>query len=264
MVSIAPAISIRILYYGINYFLDYYEFNTGIEVVILSVFLWCMYIAHVSVHNRKKFNYGIITTLLLTSFLTSIVAVSSLIHYAFVYLDKSVIEILKEGGIVLWLGLYVFFGPFFLSVLLSGKGHSLMLMIKSFIPYVLFLHMLIAWFGSYSYSRIWDLTWGNRPANELTDLTQEQRDFMTTKFKEISIKVIIVLVILNIGVFFIPLSGHIYMMMVFFCVAAFQMVFSTIYCIRRLAYKIGFGFKKCRMKCNRKNVIDELEDPEEF
>jgi len=112
-----------------------------------------------------------------------------------------------------------------------------MYMIKSFIQYVLFIPLLIAWFGSYSYSRTWDLSWGNRPATELNDISIEQKDIMVTKFKEKSLFIIFVLIILNTPVFFIPLEGQLYLMGLFFVIALYQMFLSIIFCLTKINYK---------------------------
>ena len=94
--------------------------------------------------------------LLLLTFLTSILSITAIVYYIFVDYSGTLWELLKEGDIILYVILFVFFGPFILSFMLSSRGHSLMNMIKGFIPYLLFLHMMISWFGSYAYSRLWD------------------------------------------------------------------------------------------------------------
>lgn len=193
MVSLAPAISLKILYFGINYFLNYYNVFLGIESIIIAIVLWVIFALHLFIHNRNRFNNIIMYTLLILSFLTSIISFASILHYAFVYSGKTILNVLVDGGIILYLGLFVFLGPFAIALILSGKGHSFMYMIKSCIPYFLFMHMLIAWFGSYSYSRTWDLSWRNRPANELNDISEKDRKFIIKKFKEKSMIIIVVI-----------------------------------------------------------------------
>ena len=263
MVSISPGISIKILYYGINYFLEFYNVKFGFNFVIIGIIFWAIFLAHLFIHNRIKFNYTIMYMLLLLSFATSIISFGSLFHYAFIYEQKSFIEIILNGGIILYLGLFVFIFPFILALLLSGRGHSLMYMIKSFIPYMLFMHMLIAWFGSYSYSRIWDLSWGNRPASELSELSKEKREFLVKKFKEKSIKVLIGIIIINLVVFFTPLAGQLIIMSIFFGIATFQMLFSFIFCITKIYYKIKYVYVKTKINYENKKQnksIDKIHD----
>src|SRR4029079_10998266 len=141
----------------------------------MFIILWAIYIAHVFIHNKNKFNYAIMYLLLLLSVSTTLISFGSLFHYAFVYLKLSLYDVFTSSSVILYLALGVFFGPFVLALFLSGKGHSLMYMIKAFVPYLFFMHMMIAWFGSYAYSRVWDLTWGNRPSSELADTPEEQK-----------------------------------------------------------------------------------------
>jgi len=73
---------------------------------------------------------------------------------------------------VIVLSLTLFF-PFFLAIL-----HSIdvfFMMIFNFIPFFFFLPTFIPWFNAYSYSRTWDLSWGNRPSNYDTDTIRVQR-----------------------------------------------------------------------------------------
>src|SRR5207247_509878 len=102
---IAPGISIRILYYGINYFLNYYGFFLTIEVYALFAVLWVIYIAHVFIHNKNKFNYAIMFLLLTLSILTTLISFSSLIHYAFIYSNLSIYEVITSGSLILYLAL---------------------------------------------------------------------------------------------------------------------------------------------------------------
>jgi len=50
--------------------------------------------------------------------------------------------------------------PFFLNIL-AGNFTGLILMSISFLYFLAFLPMMVCWVSIYSYSRFWDLTWGN-------------------------------------------------------------------------------------------------------
>ncbi len=257
MISIAPSIQIKILYTGINYFLDYYGVSLNFDIIIIGVICWAIYFLHIFVHNRIKFSYIIMYLLLLFSFAAEIISIVSLLHYAFVKEQLSFLQALQEGGIILYLGLYVLFGPLIGAILLSGKGHSFMLMIKGMLSYLLFLPMLIAWFGSYSYARLWDLTWGNRPASEMEASSAEVREKKIKKFKIMNIKLILILAVINIALYFVPLSGQLIIMAVFFAIASYQLTLSIIYCLVKTIYKIYFVYIKCiRSKSAREvNII---------
>ena len=247
MVSVAPGVSIKILYYGVNYLFGYYGVSLDLELFMFFFILWAIYIAHVFVHNRQKFFYPIMYILLIMSFATSIIGFGSLAHYAFVDEGLTFLQIIESLNYTFYLGAITLIGPFFLALILSGKGHSPLLMIKAIIPYLLFIQMLIAWFGSYSYARTWDLSWGNRPAGGTDDASDEKQKIMVTKFKEQSIRIVIALIVLNIGIFFVPIEGQFYIMDFFYAIVVYQMFFSLIYCVLKLWYKIKFSFIKLRL-----------------
>lgn len=259
MVGLAPAVSLRILYHGISYFLSYYNIYLSFDIIIIGIICWSIYLIHVIYHHsRSKFNYIIIYTLLLLSFTTSLVSAASLLHYTFVYSQLTLADVLLSGNIVIYLGLYVLFGPFIVSLLLSGRGHSFLFMLKAFPSYFLFLPMFIAWFGSYSYCRTWDLSWGNRPASEMDAVSEQKKEEVMRKFKNTSRKIIAVLIVLNILLFLIPLQGQIILMSIFFGVAAYQLTLSIIFCLTNLFIKIIFIFKKLRISCSKKIANEEV------
>lgn len=260
LVSISPSITIRVCYYGILYFLGVFNIAPTIELVITAVALWAIYLIHVVVHHKYRFIYIIMYILVLVSFFTSIVSFGSLIHYELFNTGSPLLTTIINGNVTLYLGSFVFIGPFIIALLLSGRGHSTLLMIKAFIPYLLFMPMMISWFGSYSYSRTWDLSWGNRPSNELNDITAEQRKNMVKDFKEKSRLLILGILVLNVIVFFLPLDGIIIIMNIFFVLASIQMLFSLIFVLIKIFYKIRFSIKRCRVCCRnrrkRKRNID--------
>lgn len=272
LVSIAPALSIRIIFYEINYILGIYDINAEIQMIVTMIVLWCLYGAHVFTHHRYRFNYAIMYTLVLISVITTATSFGALGYHLIVVSEKSLLENIVDSSYVTWLALFVFFGPFLLSLMLSGRGHSTILMIKAVIPYMLMLPMIVAWFGSYAYSRTWDLSWGNRPADEIGDLNDDQRKFMQKKIKEQSVKLILVLLALNIGVFFIPLQGQIIIMLIFFALASLQMFFSFFFMIIKIYTKIKFVLTKCKLCCrsqsccskSSRGVDEESMDEEEY
>ena len=256
MVGLSPSLSLRIFYHGLNYFLNYYGVVLSFDLVIIGIITWAIYLTHVFVHHtRSKFNYIIMYTLMLLSFATSIISFGSLIHYAFVEQGMNVLDILFSKNVTLYLALYVFFGPFIVSLLLSGKGHSFLFMIKSFLAYYLFLPMFIAWFGSYSYSRLWDLSWGNRPANEMDSVSAGKKEKIMKRFKTTNKKIIAVLLVVNLALFMVPLIGQLIIMNIFFVLAGYQLTLSIIYCIIKLFYKLTFMIKKSRVSQKDRDAI---------
>lgn len=252
MVAIVPGISLKTLYYGIEYFMSYYKFKSELALTLTFMVIWALYVLHVFVHHKNRFNYIIMYLLVILSLVTTIVSYGSLFHYAFIATNKTIIELLSNGHPVLYMAIAVLICPFISSIFLSGRGHSFMYMIKSFIQYMLFVPLLVGWFGSYAYSRTWDLSWGNRPANELNDITIDQKKMMVTKFKEKSVRIILLLILLNIAVFFIPLQGQLYLMGTFFVISLSQLLFSFIYSLSKIKYKIQMVYN--HYKDSQKNI----------
>ena len=71
-----------------------------------------------------------------------------------------------QNGISFTIGLVLlsFALPFALAILSSVGGF--LRMVQSFIPFLLYLPTFTAFFGAYSFSKLADLSWGNRPATE--------------------------------------------------------------------------------------------------
>ena len=251
-VAIAPAYSLRMVYYSTDYLLSKLGYQ-NIEAIILTTLAVVVYIAHIVIHSKKKFQFFIMHLLLLLSFVTSILSITAIIYYVFIDYQGSLFELLGEGTIVLYVVLFVFFGPFILSLLLSSRGHSLMNMLKAFIPYLLFLHMMISWFGSYAYARVWDLTWGNRPQG---DTKSKDIDNIKKKYILQSRNITLCIFIANIVVFFLPRTVQLIILSIFFFCAAIQMVFSIIYLFIQIPKKLTYVWLKMK-KCFKK-VANEI------
>ena len=254
------------------------EIPTIAEWTIIIV-LWGIYIAHIFIHHKNKFNHLIFFMLVLMSFATTIIGFGSLIYYIFFEVNDSIVDTLvgenygisstSISGFPLYAGIAVIIFPFILALMISGSAHSPLYMYKAFIPYLLFSHVMVAWFGSYAYARIWDLSWGNRPADQLNDMTADQRDNITKKFKNHSSIVIFFLIVANICVFFIPFIGQIYLMAFFFTLALIQMGFSFIFLSYKLSEKFVFAYIKWRYTepidneskiMDLNDIITEMED----
>lgn len=247
LVGIAPGISLKILYFGVQYFLDWYDINfLGDQYWLFGVGLWVLYLAHVIVHHQNRFNYILMYMFFFISMITTVISFASLLHYFFVAEITTPIKelLIQKGGLILATGVFVLIVPFLNALVLSGKWHSLAYMFKSFIPYFLLTHLMISWFGSYAYSRIWDLSWGNRPGGDGHELSEEQRKFMQNKFKERSMMLIIFLVLANTVIFLVPVWGVLALMTIFYLISGYTMILSFIFCIGQYWYKVRFALTK--------------------
>ena len=254
LVGISPGITIRLLCFGVIYLIqDYYGEKLEWEVTLAFLAVILLYTIHIIYHYRNRYSSLIMGILCFLSPITTILSMFALFHHTFIFLGLTLYDVFVGSGIIVSLivcaALAVMIGPLFLSLCLGGRGHSVPYMIKSFLHYWLFVPLLVAWFGAYSYARFWDLSWGTRPAGELSDVTQEQRNIIVNKFKDKNIIILVVLWILNVAVFFTPLYGVIAIMALFFVIACVEMAFSFIFCLSKIPYKGAICREKIR---NRK------------
>ena len=265
IVSLGPAFSISMFSYSVNYVTfeyGYEHFDTATTIATGGA--WLLFISHVFVHNKDKFHYTLIYCLLIFSFLTTMLFLYTTGSYVY-HLTKGwsftdlCWELAESGNLILYLILLVTFMPFILALFVSGKGHSFWYMIRGLPFYLLFSHMLISAFGSYSFSRTWDLTWGNRPNNN------EDNSLMAVikeRFSILSKTSIMTVLAINAIVFFLPLQYQIAIIGLFFLLAFIQMFFSSIDIFLKIPMKIRFVFKKCLHKCRKKQPEPEPEQDE--
>lgn len=258
-VAIAPAYSLGMLYYAITYIAGVYGYFDPIIGYIVVGISWSIYLANIVVHSRQAYNRVIMYLLLTLSFATTIFSTIA-IGYFVVDNGLTFIEFMERTGYVMWLTFIVFFGPLVLALCLSLRGHSFWLMVRAFIPYVLFIHMLISWFGSYSFARLWDMSWGNRPAGEMSTEEKEAVDTRKKRYKIYNKIFIAGIFGLNIVIFLIPRHIQLLILCVFFSSGIIQMFLSIIYMIIQFPSKLLYLRKIC-IKSNEEEIFD-LEDDE--
>ena len=67
------------------------------------------------------------------------------------------------NALTIWIVIVILVFPMLIAFIADGR-HSIFLMIRSVVPYYIVLPMVVGFFSAYSFSRCWDLTWGNRPS----------------------------------------------------------------------------------------------------
>ena len=246
IVSLGPAISLDIFLHSANYLFSFSNLHyITIETVtyMVTILMCILYVMHFFIHNKNKFNNTIIYLLLLFSMTTSIIAGFALILNIFLnyelYYNMFMDSLFYKVGFGMIATVCIL--PFVNSILISGRCHSFYYMLKSFIPYFLFSHMLISTFGSYSYSRVWDLTWGNRPTSETNlTMTKEEMDIMQQNFKQRSAVIVTCIILLNIIIFIMPTTVKIGIVGSFFIISLFQLLMSFFYLLFNIPTKIKY------------------------
>ncbi len=141
----------------------YAEICVGTFMLLYIVFVWF----HSSpVAKRPKLNVLLFDIITIANMAIAIIMLVSVII--------SILKFKVEFAILFNIGIICFntLMPFFLAALHDWK--SLGLMIKTFIPFLLLLPTFTVFFSVYAFSRMWELTWGNRPSDRLTTITQRK------------------------------------------------------------------------------------------
>jgi hypothetical protein len=134
------------------------------------------------------------------------------------------------------------FMPFILAGIHDLK--SLGYMITSFVQYVVLLPTFTVTLSVYAFSRLWELTWGNRPSDKLVTLkkqkTDEELEAIKVKLQTHAQTVAWFLVVLNaiMVIIFAYLQGQsmfiIVLQMFIFVWSSLQMLCSMIYFVMRM------------------------------
>eukprot|EP01103_Thecamoeba_quadrilineata_P002515 TRINITY_DN12465_c0_g1_i1.p1 TRINITY_DN12465_c0_g1~~TRINITY_DN12465_c0_g1_i1.p1 ORF type:complete len:799 (+),score=122.11 TRINITY_DN12465_c0_g1_i1:135-2531(+) len=178
---------------------------------------------------------------------------------------------LSDTACILYIIVGAWLLPFFLGIF-QGR-HCIWLMLKSAIPYLTYLPTIVGGFQLYSISRLYDLTWGNRPSEKLDSLinndlgedentiTPEEMNRNREKTKaDLHNKAATVLgglllinaIILLVQVFLANSKSFIlYFLLAIFSASIIQMVFSALFFMSdplRRIWKL-FGCFRCYCMC---------------
>lgn len=107
------------------------------------------------------------------------------------------------NALACWIIVLVFVLPLVLAILHSPS--SFVLMLKSLIPYYLFLPMIVGFFGAYSFARCWDLSWGNRPTGNV--LTHKMKEDQQQRLKGMASTLCAFIVVMNCTFFLLQASA---------------------------------------------------------
>jgi len=166
--------------------------------------------------------------------------------------------------------------PFILAALHDWK--SLALMFGSFIQYTLLLPTFTITLSVYAFSRLWELTWGNRPSERLLTLknkkSQAEMEQIKNKLHRHASIVAWGLVVLNLGmtVLFAYMQEYelfIFILQMFIFVwSSLQMICSLMYFIVRM-FVLSYQFLKRLVVAQstsrkRMDILQKEADTEEF
>jgi hypothetical protein len=137
-----------------------------------------------------------------------------------------------------------FMGPLILALIHSPTSFFIMLL--SIIPYYMMLPTMVVFLGAFSFSRVWDISWGNRPSERCSlKSTLSEAEIKANKknieITGISIGYSILFINILIIILFLNYSNIIasaYRLAIVFLIFSFhllQMIFSVFYFANRFA-----------------------------
>lgn len=157
--------------------------------------------------------------------------------------------------------------PLILGMIISNSCASFFHMLKSFIPFYMMVPMIVSWFGAYSFARTWDLSWGNRPSDQMEDIDQKKKMAVQNKFKRCGANITVAVVIMNMAVFIMSTIDSIrlneYILWGIGVMVIYEMVFSFLFFLWNRFKWIGWLCERCCMYCCPKSDEEEEEGSED-
>jgi cellulose synthase/poly-beta-1,6-N-acetylglucosamine synthase-like glycosyltransferase len=215
--------------------------------VELIIGAYCfLYVMFVYMHSSPKKKGPKLNTILFDIITLFNMLIVGVIMYSFVKSLMSYKMVLNIAVIA-----FNMFMPFLLAALHDWK--SLVLMFSSVVQYTLLLPTFTITLSVYAFSRLWELTWGNRPSEKLLTLKQKktkaEMEQIRNKLQKHASIVAWTLVALNLG--FTILFAYMQkekmfvfiLQMVIFIWSSLQMVCSLIYFIVRM-FVLTYQFAK--------------------
>jgi len=206
-----------------------------------------MYLTFVFVHTLNE-QLKLVVWLFRIVALVNIILIPWLVVLIILSISTGAIKILPPlpdkrsdaiATILVWFSLANMFGPFLLTFL-HGVTEP-WYMIKSSFEFYLFLPTMVGYFPAYSFSRLWDLTWGNRPSDTLSSLanTKSKQQQQQTQANIRSTARFVCWTIVGLNVLLVTLLANVenttevflWLAVVVFSSALLQMVFSGIWLI---------------------------------
>jgi cellulose synthase/poly-beta-1,6-N-acetylglucosamine synthase-like glycosyltransferase len=238
--------------------------------VELIIGAYCLlYVMFVYLHSSPKKKGPKLNTVLFDIITLFNMLIVGVIMYSFVMS-------LMNSKMVLNIAIIAFnmFMPFLLAALHDWK--SLALMFCSVVQYTLLLPTFTITLSVYAFSRLWELTWGNRPSEKLLTLKQKktkaEMEQIRAKLQKHAAIVAWTLVALNLGltVLFAYMQKEkmfvFILQIVIFVWSSLQMVCSLIYFIGRM-FVLVYEFTKRVILSKttskkRKDILSKSETPD--
>lgn len=263
MMFVIIGLGVPIMTIGIRYNINrIYDFKkVYVEgFIALYVFLYALFVlVHSSPKRKLKLNVFLFDIITIMNMIVVCLLVACIALYVW-HLQFTVNVIMILGNLLM---------PFLLALLHDWKSFTLM--VTSVVPFLLLLPTFTIYFCVYGFSRLWELTWGNRPSTKLmtieTTLSSGEREQIKRRQEHHAQGVAWTLVAINVLLcfFFYTFQFNNRFIIIFqaflFGWAAIQMVMSLLYFIAydvRLFLLYVFRFLTCRLSRKKTEFNDKF------
>jgi cellulose synthase/poly-beta-1,6-N-acetylglucosamine synthase-like glycosyltransferase len=252
MMFIVMSCGVSILTIGIRYpLMSFFKLQTlYVECIVagyLLVYVIFVYL-HSSPKRKRKLNTILFDIITILNVFVSILMVLSLVLNVLQY--ERIMNIVIVGANCIM--------PFILAAMHDLT--SLKLMITSFIQYVLLLPTFTAFLSVYAFSRMWELTWGNRPSDKLHTIAkkkseaelQQIKDNLLTNAQGVAWSLVVLNLVLS-AVFYKTQQYTIFITILqifIFAWSTFQMILSFGYFIYKGLARVLSFIGRCCMVCS--------------
>ncbi len=260
MMFLVMAFGVSILTIGIRYPLQtffklkplYVESTVGGYLILYVAFVFL----HSSPKTKKKLYTVLFDVITIVNMFVSMLMVLSLVQNVLQY--ENIMNVVIVGANCVM--------PFILAAMHDWT--SLKLMIVSVIQYVLLLPTFTAFLSVYAFSRMWELTWGNRPSDKLHTIAKKKTESELQQIKNNLITnargVAWTLVVLNIILSLVFYQAQRYSIFItvlqifIFAWSTVQMLLSFSYFIYKAIARVFSCFGRCCLVCSTSQTKFDL------
>jgi cellulose synthase/poly-beta-1,6-N-acetylglucosamine synthase-like glycosyltransferase len=270
MMFLVMSCGVSILTIGIRYpLISFFKLQMMYVESIIGAYL-LLYIIFVYLHSSPKRKTKLFTILfdiitILNVFVSGLMILSLVLNV--MQYDRIMNIVIVGANAVM---------PFILAAMHDLT--SLKLMFSSFIQYVLLLPTFTAFLSVYAFSRMWELTWGNRPSDKLHTIQKKKSEAELKQIKDNLMSnaqvVAWTLVIFNIILSFVFYQVQKYTIFItvlqifIFCWSTFQMLLSFMYFIYKAITGVFSLFCRCFMVCStsqkKLDVLKKFKKDKEY
>lgn len=252
MMFLVMAFGVSILTIGIRYPLQtffklkplYVESTVGGYLILYIAFVFL----HSSPKRKRKLYTVLFDIITIVNMFVSLLMILSLVQNIRQYQHIMNVVIVGANCVM----------PFILAAIHDWT--SLQLMVKSFIQYVLLLPTFTAFLSVYAFSRMWELTWGNRPSDKLHTIAkkkteselQQIKNTLITNARGVAWTLVVFNIILSL-VFYETQKYRIFITVLqifIFAWSTFQMILSFMYFIYKAIARVFLCFGRCCLVCS--------------